>query len=151
MVDHFELRAIEQQDRLRLEVAPFYRHTTGTIRASIDPADMGKLINLGKLNLYGVDVIGRFRIDHRIEVGGAYDYIHASSDTLGADPNRSLAATSRRRLGAGDARSQDLDPRAREVLWTQHRQDAPSPWLHARRGDGDLTDHEAVSRRPARR
>jgi len=87
MADHFEVRAIEQlNDRLRIELAPFYKHTTGTVRSSPNPADDGRLINLGVLDLYGLDLIGRVTIVPRIEAGGAWDYVRAYSDTAGADP-----------------------------------------------------------------
>jgi outer membrane cobalamin receptor len=86
MIDHVELRAIEQVDRFRVELAPFFKHTTGTVRASIDPLAMGKLVNIGKLNLYGIDVMGRVRVERRVELGGAYDYIKGTSDTAGTDP-----------------------------------------------------------------
>src|SRR4029077_20535537 len=40
-IDHAEVRAIETiGERLRVELAPFCKHSTGTIRASTDPADM---------------------------------------------------------------------------------------------------------------
>jgi outer membrane receptor protein involved in Fe transport len=87
MIDHFEVRAIEQlAERLRLEFAPFYKHTTGTVRSSPNPADDGKLINLGVLDLYGFDLIGRVELVPRIEAGGAWDYVIAHSDTAGVDP-----------------------------------------------------------------
>ena len=64
MIDHVELRAIEQSTiALRIELAPFYKHSTGTVRASTDPADMGKLINLGTLNYYGTDLIARVHVE----------------------------------------------------------------------------------------
>jgi outer membrane cobalamin receptor len=77
---HAEVRAIEQRDGLRLEVAPFYRQTDGTVRASLDPADMGKLINLGTLDIYGIDVQGRVAILKQLEVGGSYNYIRAKTE-----------------------------------------------------------------------
>jgi len=82
---HAELRAIEQRDGLRIELAPFYRRTNGTVRASADPLDMGKLVNLGDLDLYGVDVQGKVRIARQVEAGGSYGFIRANSD-LGDDP-----------------------------------------------------------------
>jgi outer membrane cobalamin receptor len=87
MITQGELRGIETiGDWLRVEVAPFYRHTSGTIRASTDPADMGKLINLGVVDLAGVDVAARVRVHPMVELGGAYDYIDAFGSTTGADP-----------------------------------------------------------------
>ncbi|HET9988734.1 MAG TPA: TonB-dependent receptor plug domain-containing protein, partial [Kofleriaceae bacterium] len=88
MVDHFELRGIEQiTDQLRVEVAPFYKHSTGTVRASTDPADLGKLINLGILNYYGADVIARAKLERRVEVGAAYNYIKVTDDALDRLPH----------------------------------------------------------------
>jgi outer membrane receptor protein involved in Fe transport len=96
---HSELRAIEQIDeRLKIEVAPFYRRTSGTIRLVDDPKsdDPVKMIsgNLGKLTLYGVDASARVQIHRMLEVGGAYGYIHARSDS----DNASLAMTPLDRL-----------------------------------------------------
>jgi outer membrane cobalamin receptor len=82
--DHFEIRAIEQLgDRVRVEAAPFYRHTTGIIR--IDPTTM-MLTNLGIVDFLGVDLVGRVRVHPIVEVGGAYDYIDAHSATKGPNP-----------------------------------------------------------------
>ncbi|HEY5950168.1 MAG TPA: TonB-dependent receptor plug domain-containing protein [Kofleriaceae bacterium] len=73
---HAELRAVaEIKEQFRFELAPFYRRTTGTIRRSTDPADMMKLVNLGRLDFYGFDVSGRVYVHPRIAVGAAYDYI----------------------------------------------------------------------------
>src|SRR4029077_5591422 len=62
MIDHFELRGSYTIDRLKPEVAPFYKRTRGTVRVSTDPADMGKAINLGKLRIVGADAQARVRI-----------------------------------------------------------------------------------------
>ncbi|HEY1814122.1 MAG TPA: TonB-dependent receptor plug domain-containing protein [Kofleriaceae bacterium] len=87
MIDDFELRAIEQvTDRLRLEFAPFYKHQTGTVRSSTNPADNGRLINLGVLQLAGFDLLGRIQVERRVELGGAWDYIYATSDVDPTDP-----------------------------------------------------------------
>ena len=77
---HAELRAVEQRDRLRLELAPFYRRTDGTIRTSMDPADGGKLTNLGDVDIYGVDTQVRVLVHAKAEVGGSYNFIRANSD-----------------------------------------------------------------------
>lgn len=82
---HAEVRAVEERDRVRVELAPFYRRTNGTIRASTDPMDMNKLVNLGDLDIYGLDVQGKLRIVKQLEVGGSYNYIRAKSD-LSDDP-----------------------------------------------------------------
>jgi outer membrane cobalamin receptor len=71
---------------VKLEVAPFYKRTNGTIRASVDPADMGKQINLGKLSIYGIDTQARVEIVPNLEVGGAYNFVKAHSDDSGDDP-----------------------------------------------------------------
>jgi len=81
--DLYELRAIETIDRARIEVAPFYRHTTGIIRN--DPTMM-MLTNLGVTSFQGVDLLARVRVHPQAEVGGAYDYISATSETAGPNP-----------------------------------------------------------------
>jgi outer membrane receptor protein involved in Fe transport len=87
IINHAEIRAIEHiEDRVHIEIAPFYRHQQGTIIGTTQPPDIGKLVNLGIINLYGVDVLGRVRVHSRIEIGGGYDYIRAHSDTIGDDP-----------------------------------------------------------------
>jgi outer membrane receptor protein involved in Fe transport len=87
MIDDFELRAIEQlTERLRIEFAPFYKHQTGTVRSSPNPADDGRLVNLGVLQLYGVDLMARVTLEKRVEVGGAWNYIRATSDVDPTDP-----------------------------------------------------------------
>ncbi|MFN0248367.1 MAG: TonB-dependent receptor plug domain-containing protein [Kofleriaceae bacterium] len=78
---HAEIRAVEQRDRLRVEVAPFYRRTTGTVRSSTDPADNDMLVNLGDLDIYGIDTLARVLVHAKIEVGGSYNFIRAKSDT----------------------------------------------------------------------
>lgn len=84
---HVELRAVETRGRWKLEAAPFFRHTTGIIRTSTDPAMMNKLTNLGRVNFWGIDTQVRVSIvpDH-VEVGGAYNYVKANSDSSGDDP-----------------------------------------------------------------
>lgn len=77
---HAEVRAVEQRDRLRVELAPFYRRTNGTVRVSADPADMGRVVNLGDLDIYGVDTQARILVHAKAEVGGSYNYIRATSD-----------------------------------------------------------------------
>ncbi|MDQ3299817.1 MAG: TonB-dependent receptor [Myxococcota bacterium] len=83
---HAEVRAIGQRDGLRLEAAPFYRRTTGTVRASTDPADMNLLVNLGELDFYGLDLQGKITIAAPLEAGGSYGFIRAKS----ADSNEPL-------------------------------------------------------------
>jgi outer membrane receptor protein involved in Fe transport len=84
IADHAEIRAIEQlDDRVRLEAAPFYKHTTGTVRSSPDPMLMGKLVNLGAVDFWGVDALARVRVHPMVEVGGAYSYIRARQEAQG--------------------------------------------------------------------
>ena len=83
---HVELRAVETRGRVKLELAPFFKHTTGTVRVSTDPADMGKLVNLGRVNFWGVDTTARVAINPHVEIGGSYNYVKANSDSTGDDP-----------------------------------------------------------------
>jgi hypothetical protein len=86
--DAIELRAIEHiNERVHVEVAPFYRHVTGQI--VIAPVAQGnplygKLINLGTVDFWGADTLGRVTILKQLEVGGGYSYIQARSYS---DPN----------------------------------------------------------------
>ncbi|MBA3457303.1 MAG: TonB-dependent receptor [Deltaproteobacteria bacterium] len=89
---HAEVRAVEERDRFRLEAAPFYRRTIGTIRTSTDPMDEGKLVNLGTLDIYGVDLQGRGLVHTRLEIGGSYNYVKATSRETGDDPLDRLPA-----------------------------------------------------------
>jgi outer membrane cobalamin receptor len=71
-----ELRTIgEIKEQFRFELAPFYRRTTGTIRRSTDPADMAALVNIDRLDFYGIDTNGRVTVHPMVEVGAAYNYI----------------------------------------------------------------------------
>lgn len=80
MVDHVELRAIERVgERLRIEAAPFYKHSTGTIRAALGS---GKLVNLGALNFYGVDALAEVGVANEIAVGGSYNYVRVTDDAI---------------------------------------------------------------------
>lgn len=80
---HAELRAVaEIKEQFRFELAPYFRRTTGTIRRSTDPADMGKLVNLDQLDSYGVDVNGRVFVHERVEVGGGYNFIRLRGGSL---------------------------------------------------------------------
>ena len=72
---HAELRAVEERaGTLRLELAPFYKHSTGLIKQM-----GGRFANTGPLNIYGVDAIARGTV-RRVELGGSYSYIRARSD-----------------------------------------------------------------------
>jgi outer membrane receptor protein involved in Fe transport len=76
---HAELRAIDQRARLRLEAAPYYRRTNGTVRVSTDPSDMGRVINLGDMDVYGIDLQGKGLVHPTLELGGSYNYIQAKT------------------------------------------------------------------------
>lgn len=90
---HGELRAVgEIKDQFRFEIAPFYRHTTGTIRRSTDPADMGRLVNLDALDFYGIDISGRVFVHDRIEIGGAYNFVRLSGGSLDRLPEHRAEA-----------------------------------------------------------
>jgi outer membrane receptor protein involved in Fe transport len=87
MIDHAELRAIEQVgERLRVEAAPFYKHTTGTIRASTMRGMGQKQINLGTLDIWGVDLVGRARVHPVVELGASYDYVKARQRATDSAP-----------------------------------------------------------------
>ncbi len=87
MASHGELRAAyDVKQRVTLEVAPFYKRTRGTVRTSIDPADMGMLINLGKLTIYGIDTQARVQVLSNLAAGASYNYIKARSDDGVDDP-----------------------------------------------------------------
>ncbi|HUS29831.1 MAG TPA: TonB-dependent receptor [Kofleriaceae bacterium] len=90
---HAELRAVaEKKDVYRVELAPFFRRTNGTIRRSTDPADMGMLANLDRLDAKGFDLIARFTPHPRVTVGGAFDYITLSGGMLDRLPQRRAEA-----------------------------------------------------------
>jgi outer membrane cobalamin receptor len=104
-VAHAELRAVATRGRLALELAPFYKRTTGTIRASLAAGDHGVLVNLGRVDLWGVDATARVALHAHLELGGSYGYIKANSDTTGDDPidrlpRHRFAAWARGDLGA---------------------------------------------------
>ncbi len=70
LASHGELRVIATPaDGVRLEVAPFWRRTTGSVVA--DPMT-NQLVNLGQLDVRGVDVAARLRLHARATIGGSY-------------------------------------------------------------------------------
>jgi outer membrane receptor protein involved in Fe transport len=88
-----ELRAVSQLgERLRVELAPFYRRSTGIIRRDPETVEM-KLINLGLVTFLGVDAQARLKPHRMIEVGGNYSYIRARSDD--AHPEQAMAPLER--------------------------------------------------------
>jgi outer membrane cobalamin receptor len=85
MAWHGELRVTAHAlERVELLVAPYARRTTGTVR--IDPAGSGLLVNLGDLDVIGVDASATAHLHAMLELGGAYQYARASSADLGPDP-----------------------------------------------------------------
>jgi outer membrane cobalamin receptor len=127
-VDHAELRAVDQVDgRVRIEVAPFAKRSTGTIRAMFDPATMtSRLGNLGTVDYVGVDVIARVRVDARAELGGAYDYIEVDQLHTSTTP--------------GQADPLDRLPHHRGELWAQATPDPRVSLLARVRYFGDSLD-----------
>ncbi|HTL39016.1 MAG TPA: TonB-dependent receptor [Kofleriaceae bacterium] len=86
-ITHAEVRAIENvENRLHVELAPFYRHQQGTIVSTTQPPNVGMLVNLGTIDLYGFDFIGRGHVHPLVELGAAYSYVKAHSSELGDDP-----------------------------------------------------------------
>ena len=86
-IAHAELRAAEHiADRLHVELAPYYKHSTGTIRASVDPMNLGQLINLGSVNFWGVDGQARVTPHWMVEVGAGYEYVRAHSSDRHTSP-----------------------------------------------------------------
>lgn len=87
LASHGELRVTAEGQRGalggRLEVAPYLRRTTGTVR--LDPK-LGRQMNLGELDVRGVDTNLRAQLGARVEAGAGYSYIFATSDLTGDDP-----------------------------------------------------------------
>jgi outer membrane receptor protein involved in Fe transport len=78
---HAEVRVIaEQKDLYRVDVAPFFRRTSGQVRFS---ATENHLVNLDSIDTYGVDVSGRVHPHPLVEVGAAYNFIRL--DNCGMD------------------------------------------------------------------
>ena len=79
-IAHGELRAVEHiADRLHLELAPYYKRSTGTITASREVENLGQLVNLGTVTYWGVDTMARVTPHPMVELGGGYEYIKARS------------------------------------------------------------------------
>jgi outer membrane receptor protein involved in Fe transport len=80
---HGEVRLTARpRDGIEVVVAPFYRHTTGTVKLGPD----SMLVNLGELDIKGVDASAKAQILAQLAVGGSYDYAKATSADLGPDP-----------------------------------------------------------------
>jgi hypothetical protein len=71
---HGEVRAIETLDRVRVEVAPFVKRTTGSVR--LDMAT-GKVANFDTMVLYGIDTQAKVNVHAMVEVGASYGYVKA--------------------------------------------------------------------------
>jgi outer membrane cobalamin receptor len=76
-----ELRVVQElAKRAHIEVAPFYRQTSGMIRSSVGGM-MTKLYNTGALDITGVDAIVRTDPVAHLGIDAAYSYINATGDT----------------------------------------------------------------------
>jgi outer membrane cobalamin receptor len=132
---HAEVRAVEQLgQRMRVELAPFYRRTTGTIRLVPDPSrpeipDAMISGNLGRVTFLGVDAQARYRPHRMVEVGGSYNYIRARSDA--ADPALAMAPL-------------DRLPRHRVDGWVQVTPDPRLAVLARAKYFGDSIDRQAT-------
>ncbi|MEZ4359463.1 MAG: TonB-dependent receptor [Kofleriaceae bacterium] len=82
LASHGELRLTVQRGPVKLELAPFLRRTTGTVRLD---GKRGLQSNLGQLDVRGVDTSGQVALGPA-EAGASYSYITATSDLVGADP-----------------------------------------------------------------
>jgi outer membrane cobalamin receptor len=79
--DYVELRAIAHAGRVYFEVSPYYRYATGVIRSMVQGSMGGAMqVNLGALELYGVDAIARVQLHRVVELDAAYEYLGMSSD-----------------------------------------------------------------------
>jgi outer membrane receptor protein involved in Fe transport len=72
----------DPRPRVRVEVAPYARKTTGTSRVCPTqdqcPEDtVGKLAALDATYFYGVDTLARVKLTRQVEVGASYNYIKA--------------------------------------------------------------------------
>jgi outer membrane receptor protein involved in Fe transport len=87
---HGEVRLTGKHRGVTLEVAPFVRRSTGTVR--LEPK-LGRQVNIGQLDVKGVDTrLEVALMQQRVTAGGAYSYITATSDNLGDDPLDRLPA-----------------------------------------------------------
>jgi hypothetical protein len=80
---HAEVRVTAEVRGVTLELAPFARRSTGTVR--LDPK-LGRQVNIGQLDVQGIDSQLEVALGEQLGVGGAYSYITATSDNLGDDP-----------------------------------------------------------------
>jgi outer membrane receptor protein involved in Fe transport len=89
IANHAELRLVARRWGGQLEISPYLRRTHGTVR--IDPK-LNKQINLGQLDVHGIDTDLKFAWRSLAEAGGSYSYITATSDITGSDPLDRLPA-----------------------------------------------------------
>ncbi len=89
-----ELRGVYQKDRVRVELAPYVRRSSNTIRQTLVATDVYQQTNLDRVNIYGVDASARVKVHAMVEVGGSFGWIHARSNSV--DP--ALAMTPLDRL-----------------------------------------------------
>ncbi|HEY0986365.1 MAG TPA: TonB-dependent receptor, partial [Kofleriaceae bacterium] len=85
-IAHAELRAVEHLGRVHVELAPYFKRSTGTIVASRDPMTLGKLTNLGIVKFWGVDTQARVSPHPMVDVGAGYEYVKAHANDTGDDP-----------------------------------------------------------------
>ena len=113
-IAHAELRAVEHiADRLHLELAPYYKHSSGTIVQSPDPREAGMLVNLGTVDFWGVDARARVTPIPVLELGGGYEYVKARS------------------TDAGGTTHDDPLPRLPHNRWDAWVQGRPAAWFSA--------------------
>jgi outer membrane cobalamin receptor len=80
---HGEVRLTGRpRDGIEVIVAPYVRRTTGTVKLGMDSI----LVNLGELDVHGVDTSVKAQVRPQASVGGSYGYAKANSDDLGPDP-----------------------------------------------------------------
>jgi outer membrane cobalamin receptor len=120
---HAELRVVGRpREGVELVVAPYWRRTTGTVKVGMD----NLLVNLGELEVRGVDVSARAQLVEQVAVGGAYDYAKATSEDLGPDPL-------------------DRFPEHRVDAWVQVRPFARATLLARGRWIGEGIDRDVVT------
>lgn len=131
---HGELRVVWERPasepatpRLRLELAPFIKHTVGASRicttaAQCPDGEVGRLFELEDTLFYGVDAAARVPIVPQLEVGAAYSYVKACE----LDSPRGCGINV---ADMGGADPLDRLPRHRGELWGQW---TPDPRVAAR-------------------
>lgn len=87
---HAELRATTKlEDRLELDVAPFARRASGTIRMVANPTpddpDRRTSTNLDRVSFLGVDTRVRVHVHRMLVLGASHNYIRARSNSENAE------------------------------------------------------------------